>query len=1017
MEISSEDRSGNKIIANLPQDQRRDAVNREIPGDKAAAESDSGPMDTEQVADHNRPQVIPAPLANGEAAATENDTSDFADTSNQIESTSTGALLDSPVDSPSDNALESSQADSSIPEEENDGEPTSKVPNGERSIPPAVKRTGLAAKVLAKREASEVAAELQRTTGSNADRKKTSSISSSASSADRDTQRTTGSTPVGASALQKSTGTTPVYVDLSQKSTGTTPAYVDTSQKSTGSTFIGKSTRQKPVDTADGVENSAQNVEPSSPAGLPLESKHSNSVVDCAAIPADAANFDIEKTIIGDVQNEIPLDEKGRKIISPVDAVVVNEASVPNLDASGSSGIRSSVNAKGVKSRDNAALQVSTFQKLIISATRRPLAFDLSLLCIIALTAVLYLHSLQTSSHETEKAADLLAHARYGDALKVLDKALLSSRTADAYVLRGRAYELLNNSKHSFEDYRSAIKLQPKNVEALRGLGQLSLNKKDYKAAIGYFEQCLSSSTDEQKRSSNVQNSLASALMLNGEFRRAAEIYEEIGSKRNDSTALIEGARCLLSAQKTEQAISVLNKVLKEQPKSVDALTVRAACYEQIFDKTQALNDLNQAVKIQPKAPAPVCARGAMFAHFKDFSAAASDFNKALALDPNFYEAYIERANSYLLQGDFNKCAEQLSAVAVMKGFHINSDFQLAQANLHNKQGEHQKCLDVLKGAALSDPLNATKYRLAMATAYLGLKDYDASMLWCNKVLSVQGNNPEALLVHAEINQSRGDAKAAKLDYFRAVEFEPKNPEVYEKRGTFFLAHKQFGAASEDLKKAQNLDPSSESIKTKLASCQKQMSLVHGQKIEIDHTKLNALELKEIGSADAQSLRTLGYEALKQSRITYAVAALTRAVSLTPNDPMARRYLAYALIAAQDCSAAIEQFYAWEKLETISPDDEIAFVNSVADTGESDKAKTLIERLASKFSKSSTSLLKLAKLCLKLKFNILGLSVVKAGLKVASPAEKIEFDQLVTGFDHLDQAPSIKIDLNPIGKS
>jgi hypothetical protein len=43
--------------------------------------------------------------------------------------------------------------------------------------------------------------------------------------------------------------------------------------------------------------------------------------------------------------------------------------------------------------------------------------------------------------------------------------------------------------------------------------------------------------------------------------------------------------------------------------------------------------------------------------------------------------------------------------------------------------------------------------------------------------------------------------------------------------------------------------------------------------------------------------------------------------------------------------------------------------------------------------------------------------VVKAGLKVASPAEKIEFDQLVTGFDHLDQAPSIKIDLNPIGKS
>jgi Tfp pilus assembly protein PilF len=322
-----------------------------------------------------------------------------------------------------------------------------------------------------------------------------------------------------------------------------------------------------------------------------------------------------------------------------------------------------------------------------------------------------------------------------------------------------------------------------------------------------------------------------------------------------------------------------------------------------------------------------------------------------------------------------------------------------------------------MKSAISNDPINATRYKLEMAESYLKLANYKKALLSCDDILRLQPNNSGAILISAEINQASGNYTDAKRDFDRAAELAPKDPEVFEKRGTFFLMTRQFGAAVQDLKKALNIAPSFPGVKLKLASCIKQVSLVHGREFEIDRTKLSNAELKEIGAADASTLKSLGYAALEKSKITYAVAALTRAVMLMPNDPMARHYLAYALLAAHEYDAAITQFYAWGKLEAISDDDEIAFATSIANEGETDKAKLLIGRLTTQFSKSSTSLIKLANLCLKQKFNILGLEVVSAGLKIASSEEKVEFDRLSTEFDHVNDAPKTNQDISPIGKS
>lgn len=672
-------------------------------------------------------------------------------------------------------------------------------------------------------------------------------------------------------------------------------------------------------------------------------------------------------------------------------------------------------------------MQPSSFpaaRKILLLASRRPIAFDAGLFLIVGLSATLYVFSLQKSSSDLELGSDLLTRARYSQAIQAFDRAIGMNNSADAHILRARAYRLSGDSKNSRRDYDFALKLQPENGAALLGLGKLSFDEKNYKKAIDYFTSCIRFSTGNQQRLLEARNSLASAYMCDGRFERAAEVYEDISySNDKDAGALLNSARCWLALHRIDLAVQDCTKALKIQPNSIEALLVRASCYTEGFDRTNAQKDLDLAVKLEPKNPVIFCARGEMFAHFKNFSNAYKDFAKAISLKSNFYPAYLERARTYLINGEPAKCSEELSSLTDMAGYKPDVDYLFTKALLLKSQQKYQESLHLSQEASLKDPINAAKCYLNIASCYFSLKQFDSAMNYCDKVLKDQPNNSNVLLLQADINQAIGNENAAKLNLFQAVAIEPLNPEVFEKRAAFFLAKKQFGAASEDYRSALKLDPSNTLLSEQLKFCQKNAQAMAGRtnasnKFGVAGNNLSPGDRKKIAESDAQELIVSGYKALKESKLTYALAALSRAVNLKPNDPVVRRYLAYALISSGDFDGAIEQFFAWEKLEKISIDDEIAFVKSIANAGEREKARELIEQLFKKYSKDPASLLKLARLCEKLKFYSIAATIVKRGLEIASPDQIAGFKDLSVSLDHIEIAPPPPtMQANPIGKS
>ena len=191
----------------------------------------------------------------------------------------------------------------------------------------------------------------------------------------------------------------------------------------------------------------------------------------------------------------------------------------------------------------------------------------------------------------------------------------------------------------------------------------------------------------------------------------------------------------------------------------------------------------------------------------------------------------------------------------------------------------------------------------------------------------------------------------------------------------------------DNYKRALGLDASLSEAAEKLVVCHSQVGQVKpslaSRKEEELTSGVSKAERKEIAEGDVKSLQTRGYAALKAGNTEFAILALTKAVQLEPNNPLTRRYLAYAMVTAGDGSGALQQFYAWDKLQSIAPGDAVAFAKTLAFSGDSTNAKIVFDYTTAKNSNDVQALLEIARICAVLRFDGQATSAVTAGLMVA----------------------------------
>ncbi|HEY9757221.1 MAG TPA: tetratricopeptide repeat protein [Oculatellaceae cyanobacterium] len=175
--------------------------------------------------------------------------------------------------------------------------------------------------------------------------------------------------------------------------------------------------------------------------------------------------------------------------------------------------------------------------------------------------------------------------------------------------------------------------------------------------------------------------------------------------------------------------------------------------------------------------------------------------------------------------------------------------------------------------------------------------------------------------------------------------------------------------------------------------------------IDVQSTRREAAWSKQLGEANCAKSVALGIQAMKAGGSAHAVAALSRAVQLDPNNVQARRYLAYALANDNQPIEALGQFDAFTQLQTVGINEKIDFANRLANTSDQLPAKELFSQLVEEANGNTRMLTHIASVCEHHGFTSEAASAARSGLKTATPEETVRLRQVYYRALSVDSAP------------
>jgi DNA polymerase-3 subunit epsilon len=85
----------------------------------------------------------------------------------------------------------------------------------------------------------------------------------------------------------------------------------------------------------------------------------------------------------------------------------------------------------------------------------------------------------------------------FNEALEYINKVLERKKVSEAYLLKGKIYEKLNQSTDALLCYFRMTKINDKDLTAYQAMGNLLFEKKDYKTAGNYYTRCINIIPDD----------------------------------------------------------------------------------------------------------------------------------------------------------------------------------------------------------------------------------------------------------------------------------------------------------------------------------------------------------------------------------------------------------------------------------------------------------------------------------------------------------------------------------------
>lgn len=402
------------------------------------------------------------------------------------------------------------------------------------------------------------------------------------------------------------------------------------------------------------------------------------------------------------------------------------------------------------------------------------------------------------------------------------------------------------------------------------------------------------------------RNELAGILLADGKFESAQTLVAEVLMENpRDNQALLLKAQIALATENTDEAIVALRSVLKDQPDSLDVLTMLADAHLRQGEHELAGANLYQAVEIAPENT----------------------------------QARLRLAKFYLVRKDFDDALEQINTVLQKDAKHRQA--LMLKGDLLTVMGNTKELGVVLENMKKMDPARSDVL-LRNARLQLAVKNYDVALAEVERVLDRDPVNIRALVVKSDVFAARGDAERLAVVIGQIKEAEPENAEGYFRMARLYKSQGDLPLARQELELAFERAPESVSLMAELIDIR--LTLGEASQVEAD---LQNLLAKQPGHPAAHKF--LGSVYLSQNKLSAAEKEFLQQLEVNPDDSSS--YLQVGRIRGRwgDLGGAAESFESGLVIEPDSRDLMLALASIRGQQRRFDDAIALCEDILRKY--------------------------------------------------------------------
>jgi tetratricopeptide (TPR) repeat protein len=438
-------------------------------------------------------------------------------------------------------------------------------------------------------------------------------------------------------------------------------------------------------------------------------------------------------------------------------------------------------------------------------------------------------------------AGDFAGAVKYGEGIAA------EARTADVWVMLGRAYDEAKldadaraKAKSCFE---SALKANPSHPGVYLGFGNFEFRGGDYKAAIGYYQKSFL-----LERSAVAAEGIARAAVKINDKERARDAAEsaiDIDPNALESRVIL--ADILYDAKSYAAAAPHIEYVAAKKGKDIEYWKRLVVCYENGKDRDKLAAADAQIIALDPK-DVKSRQRNAEYSLSKGDTQNALKLYKELALltpnDPkpfkNLYEASLKEGNKkdgvmylrnfvLLDSGDASAMKQLADLLYESKDFdgalheyrralrrdpNIKGIYKNYVAILLDKKLDEEALKAVQKAIALKE-VNAVIYAAA-GDMYRKRNENGNAIKMYQAALTLDKQNLDLLVKLAEVQAATGDTRNAIVSYEQLVVLNPNASAEYRVLGDLVTKSGKVKEGMDNYKKYLAKTPSDNEVSVKV---------------------------------------------------------------------------------------------------------------------------------------------------------------------------------------------------------